>query len=328
MLRLTIATGLYDRTAALHDGRIRPEGVDATWLALNVEQIFWRMLQHGEFDASELSLASYVIRRDQGHRDLVAIPVYLSRTFRHDCIYVNADAGISEPGGLVGRRVGVPEYQITAAVFARGLLSDDFGIDPRQLEWLQGGLEEPGRVPHTKVELPADIRISMIGEHKTLARMLEEGEIDALISPRVPSTFQSGMGKVVRLFENPWTQARDYYSRTGIFPIMHLVVVRSALVEANPWLPQTLARAFGAAKAIADANLRETAALPISLPFLVEHFEQTAALMGADFWPYGVEANRPTLEAFTRYAHEQGLIKERPAIDDLFPPSTQRTSRL
>ena len=327
MLKLTIATGLYDRTAALHDGRIRPEGVDATWLALNVEQIFWRMLQHAEFDASECSLASYVIRRDQGHRDLVAIPVYLSRTFRHDCIYVNADAGIRQPKDLVGRRVGVPEYQITAAVFARGLLADDFGVDPRQIEWLQGGLEEPGRVPHTKVEVP-DVRIGMVPSDKTLARMLEDGELDALISPRVPSTFRNRGGKVVRLFSDPWAEARDYHARTKVFPIMHLVVIRAALVEANPWLPQTLARAFAAAKAIADANLRETAALPVSLPFLVEHYEQTAALMGDDFWPYGVEPNRPTLEAFTRYAHEQGLIRERPAIEDLFPASTQRTSRL
>jgi 4,5-dihydroxyphthalate decarboxylase len=327
MLRLTIATELYDRTAPLHDGRVRPEGVDATWLALNVEQIFWRMLQHAEFDVSECSLASYVIRRDQGHRDLVAIPVYLSRTFRHDCIYVNADAGIREPKDLIGRRVGVPEYQITAAVFARGLLSDDFGVDPRQIEWLQGGMEEPGRVPHTRVEVP-DVNIGMIPTDKTLSRMLADGEIDALVSPRVPSTFRQPGSRVVRLFADPWAEARDYFARTRIFPIMHTVVIRSPLVEANPWLPQTLAKAFNTAKAMAHRNLGETAALPISLPFLVEHYEQTATLMGEDFWPYGVEANRPTLEAFTRYAHEQGLIKERPQIEDLFPASTQRTSRL
>lgn len=327
MLRLTIATERYDRTAALHDGRIQPEGIDATWLALNVEQIFWRMLQHAEFDASELSMASYVIRRDQGHRDLVAIPVFLSRTFRHDCIYVNVDAGIREPRDLTGRRVGVPEYQITAAVFARGLLSDDFGVDPASIDWLQGGLEEPGRIPHTKVDVP-NVRIGMVPADRTLADMLEKGEIDALISPRVPSTFRNGRDKVVRLFADPWSQARDYYARTKIFPIMHLFAIRSEIVERNPWVPQTFARAFLAAKSIADRNLRETAALPISLPFLVEHAEQTAALMGDDFWPYGVEPNRPTLEAFTRYAHEQGLIRERPAIEDLFPASTQRTSRL
>lgn len=326
MLRLTIATELYDRTAALHDGRIRPEGLDVTWLALNVEQTFWRMLQHAEFDASELSLASYVIRRDQGHRDLVALPIYLSRTFRHDCIYVNADAGIREPRDLVGRTVGVPEYQITAAVFARGLLSDDHGVDPAKLRWVQGGLEEAGRVPHTKVQLP-ELDISMAPPGKTLARMLADGELDALISPRVPSTFRNAPDRVRRLFDDPWSQARDYFKRTGIFPIMHLVVVRSEIVEANPWVPQTLSKAFQAAKRIADANLRETAALPISLPFLVEHAEQTAALMGEDFWPYGVEPNRPTLEAFLRYAHEQGLIHERPAIEDLFPASTQRVSR-
>jgi 4,5-dihydroxyphthalate decarboxylase len=326
MLSLTIATELYDRTAALHDGRIRPEGIDATWLALNVEQTFWRMLQHREFDASELSLASYVIRRDQGYTDLVALPVYLSRTFRHDCIYVNADAGIRQPSDLVGRTVGVPEYQITAAVFARGLLSDDFGVKPGDISWVQGGLEEPGRVPHTKVE-PPNVQIVMAPKDRTLARMLEDGELDALVSPRVPSTFRNGSGRVIRLFTDPWSLARDYFSRTGIFPIMHLVVVRSEIAEANPWVPQTLAKAFLAAKRIADANLRETAALPVSLPFLVEHAEQTAALMGDDFWPYGVDQNRPTLEAFLRYAHEQGLIRDRPPIEDLFPASTQRVSR-
>jgi 4,5-dihydroxyphthalate decarboxylase len=326
MLRMTIATERYDRTAALHDGRVRPEGIDVTWLPLNVEQTFWRMLQHREFDASEMSLSSYVIRRQAGERDLVAIPVFLSRVFRHDCIYVHEGAGIREPGDLVGKRVGVPEYQITAAVFARGLLADDYGVDPRGIEWIQGGLEEPGRVPHTKAE-PPGVSISMAPPGRTLARMVEEGEIDALVSPRVPSTWQGGRGRVKRLFPDPWTVERDYFRRTGIFPIMHLVVIRATLVEANPWLPQSLTKAFVAAKRLADADLRETAALPIGLPFLVQHTEETIALMGEDFWPYGVEPNRTTLEAFTRYAHEQGLIAERPAIEDLFPASTQRVSR-
>ncbi len=326
MLRMTIATERYDRTAALHDGRIRPEGMDVTWLGLNVEQTFWRMLQHAEFDASEMSLASYVIRRQQGHRDLIAIPVFLSRVFRHDCIYIHEGAGIREPRDLVGKRVGVPEYQITAAIFARGLLADDFGVSHRDVEWIQGGLEEAGRVPHTKVE-PTGVTISMAEPGKTLARMLEEGEIDALISPRVPSTWQGGRGRVKRLFSDPWSAEREYFSRTKIFPIMHLFAIRASIVEANPWVAQSLAKAFIAAKQIADRDLRETAALPISLPFLVQHAEETAALMGDDFWPYGVEPNRITLEAFTRYAHEQGLIAERPAIEDLFPASTQRVSR-
>jgi 4,5-dihydroxyphthalate decarboxylase len=279
---MTIAMERYDRTAALHDGRVVVEGVDPIWLPLNVEQIFWRMLQHSEFDASELSLASYVIRRQQGHRDLVALPVFLSRAFRHDAIYVHEGAGISEPKDLIGRRVGVPEYQITAAVFARGLLSDDHGVSHRDVEWVQGGLEEPGRVPHTKIE-PAGTRISMAPADKTLARMLEEGEIDALISPRVPSTWQHGRGRVKRLFPDPWSVERDYYRRTGIFPIMHLVVIRSAIVDQFPWVPQTLSKAFHAAKTIADKNLRETTALPIGLPFLIEHTEETMALMGDDF---------------------------------------------
>jgi 4,5-dihydroxyphthalate decarboxylase len=327
MLRMTIAVGRYDRTAPLLDGRIRPEGLEITWLPLNVEQTFWRMFRHREFDGSELSTAGLLTRMGRGLNDFVPLPVFLSRTFRHDCIYVNANAGISRPEDLVGRRIGVPEFQITAAVWARGLLEDDYGVRQEDLEWVQGGLEQPGRRPFEPVQ-PPDTTITNAPPGRALAEMLATGEIDALISPRRPSTFGAADGPVRRLFPDVWATTRDYYARTRIFPIMHLFVVRREIYEANPWVAQTLTAAFTAAKKLADEDLLETAALAVGLPFLVEHAEATIDLMGRDFWPYGVEASRPTLEALVRYAHRQGLIPEPVDVDSLFPPSTLAVSRV
>ncbi len=327
MLRMTIATGRYDRTAALHDGRVRPEGIDATWLALNVEQTFWRMFRHQEFDASELSLSGTLVRLGRGVTDFVPIPVFLSRTFRHECIYVNTRAGLKGPEDLAGRRVGLPEFQLTACVWARGLLEDEYGVRQEDITWIQGGLEQPGRRPQEPVS-PPGVTIEDAPAGATLSAMLAAGEIDALISPRRPSVFGDGTGRVERLIPNVWEASRAYYERTRIFPIMHLVAIRRPIVEANPWVPQTLSNAFLAAKRLADADLRDTTALPIGLPFLVQHAEETAELMGDDFWPYGVEANRATLEAFVRYSHRQGLIPELPDIDSLFPASTREVSRI
>jgi 4,5-dihydroxyphthalate decarboxylase len=324
---MTIATGRYDRTAALHDGRVKPEGIDATWLPLNVEQIFWRMFRHQEFDASELSLSSTLIRIGRGNDDFVPIPVFLSRTFRHECLYVSTKAGIKDPSELVGRRIGLPEFQLTACVWARGILEDEYGVRQEDVTWITGGLEQHGRKAQEPVH-PPNTTIEETQPGQTLAQMLADGEIDALISPRRPSTFQDGTGRVERLIPDVWNASRAYYERTKIFPIMHLVAIKRAIVDANPWVPQTLSNAFLAAKRIADADLRDTTALPVSLPFLVEHAEETAALMGADFWPYGVEANRPTLEAFIRYAHRQGMIPEPLDIDSIFPASTREVSRI
>jgi 4,5-dihydroxyphthalate decarboxylase len=324
---MTIATGRYDRTTPLHDGRVKPEGIDATWLALNVEQIFWRMFRHLEFDASELSLSSTLIRIGRGNTDLVPIPVFLSRTFRHECLYVSTRANVNGPADLAGRRVGLPEFQLTACVWARGILEDEYGVRQEDITWVTGGLEQPGRKAQEPVH-PAGVTIEAAPPGATLSRMLAEGQIDALISPRRPSVFEDGTGRVERLIPDVWNASRDYYQRTKIFPIMHLVAIRRPIVEANPWVAQTLANAFGAAKRIAEADLRDTTALPIGLPFLVQHAEETAALMGADFWPYGVEANRPTLEAFIRYAHRQGMIPEPMDVDSIFPASTREVSRI
>jgi 4,5-dihydroxyphthalate decarboxylase len=322
-LPVTVSTAIYDRVAALRDGRIRPEGVELTWLDLRVEEIFWRMLQHSEFDVAEISLSGYTLQRARGVDDFVAIPVFLSRTFRHECIYVNAAAGIERPEDLAGRTMGVPEYQMTAAVWSRGLLSDEYGVKPGDLDWIQGGLEQPGRVPFVPVE-PEGVRLRFPDEGKTLATMLAEGELDVLISPRTPSTFDDGTGRVVRLFPQPWVAEREYFARTGIFPIMHTVAIRRELLEANPWLAVTLFKAFHEAKNVAMAALRDTTALPLTLPFLLEHAATTAELMGDDFWAYGIEPNRAVIETLMRYLVEQRMIDEPLPVESLFAPTTHR----
>lgn len=324
---ITLATGRYDRTAALQDGRVRPEGIALTCLALNVENIFWRMLRHREFDASELSFGGYVVRRGRGLDDIAAIPVFLSRSFRHSSIYVRRDGEISGPEDLRGRRVGVPEYQMTAAVWVRGILADDFGLLPREVEWVEGGLEEPGRQSAEPVA-PAGVRIVPAPDGRSLSEMLVEGDLDALVTARTPAVFRRNGGPLVRLFSEPWVQEREYFRRTGIFPIMHTVGIRREVIDANPWIPQTLYRAFVEAKRLAQADLIQTSALPISLPFVLEHTATTEDLMGADPWPYGLEENRVTLETFVRYAVEQGLIAAAMPIEDLFVPSTHSTPRI
>jgi 4,5-dihydroxyphthalate decarboxylase len=327
MLRLTLASGHYDRTEALRDGRVRPEGIELTYLMLSVEEIFWRMARYREFDASEFSLGGYLVRRGRGADDLIAIPVFPSRFFRHSCVFVHADAGIAEPGDLRGKRVGVPEYEMTAAVWVRGFLADDYGVRPHEMEWVQGGLEDPGRIPFEHAE-PPGVTIGFAPTGRTLAQMLAAGEIDALVTARTPSTFRQEGGSVRRLFADPWAVERDYFQRTGVFPIMHTVAIKREVLDANPWVASTLFKAFETAKALAMDDLTQTSALPVSLPFLVAHAYETRALMGDDFWPYGLEGNRKTLETFVRYMHEQGLIPEPLPIESLFPASTQRTFRI
>lgn len=318
-LQLTVATSPYDRVAALRDGRVRPEGVELNWLPLKVEEIFWRMSKHREFDVSELSFSGYVMRRSRGQDDLTALPVFLSRSFRHNIVYVNAASGIERPEELAGKRVGVPEYQMTAAVWLRGLLEDEHGVKPGDMEWFQGGLETWGRKPFQPVE-PEGVRIVPTERGKTLAGMLADGELDALISPRVPSVY--GLGSIRRLFADPSAAAREYFERTRVFPIMHTVAIRTEIVEANPWLPYTLLKGFEEAKRLAYRDLEDTTAHHITLPFVHDHVDETKALMGDDFWPYGLEANRLNLEKFLSYAHRQGMTPTLLQPEALFPEST------
>jgi 4,5-dihydroxyphthalate decarboxylase len=321
-LRLSFACWDYDRMRALADGRVRPDGIDLVYLNQPVEETFFRMLRYREFDACEMSLSSYVASLGRDDPAFIAIPAFPSRFFRHSCIFVSAKSGIRKPQDLKGKRIGVPEYQMTAPVWIRGILSDEYGVKVTEVEHFSGGEEEPGRDEKLKLDLPTSIRLQAIASDKTLSRMLAEGEIDALVTARAPSTFYSEPDKVQRLFPDYVEMEKDYYRRTRIFPIMHTVVIRRDVYEKNPWVAQSLYKACVASKAKAYELYNQTAAMPAMLPWSVAHVEEARREMGEDWWPYGLAANRQVLDTFLRYHHEQGLSKRRFAPDELFARET------
>ncbi|GAB7389162.1 ABC transporter substrate-binding protein [Bacillaceae bacterium] len=321
-LKLSFACWDYDRIRALTDGTVQPKGIELNWLNMPVEETFWRMMRHQEFDVSELSLSSYLIARDRGYPKFTAIPVFMSRFFRHSGIYINVHSGIKEPADLRGKRVGIPEYQLTACLWIRGYLHHDYGVPASDILWFTGGQEKPGRIEKVRLDLPPEIKIESIGPDKTLNEMLDSGELDAFIGPRAPSCFLNGSPNVRRLFPNYVEVEKDYYRRTGIFPIMHVVAIKDEILEQHPWVAANLYQAFVEAKNKVYEGFNQTAALKVTLPWLVNEIERTKELMGEDFWPYGLEKNRKTLEAAVQYSYEQGLIKRKLAVEDLFAKST------
>ena len=330
-LRLSFACWNYDRTRALLDGSVRPDGIDLNYLCLPVEETFFRMARHREFDVAEMSFSSYCVSLNKPDRPFVALPVYPSRFFRHSCIYVNASSGIREPKDLIGKRIASPEYQMTAPVWIRGILQDHYGVPVTNADsepYRFGGEEEPGRIEKLKLDLPPDIKLQAIGPTQTLSQMLADGDIDALYTARAPSSFTRGDGRVRRLFENYAEIERAYWRDTGIFPIMHVIVMRREIYEANRWIAQSLTKAFYAAQQMAYDDLAETAALKSMLPWLVAHVEEARREMGADWWPYGLEPNRKALETFTRYHFEQGLSKRQLGLDELFAPESLEASKI
>jgi 4,5-dihydroxyphthalate decarboxylase len=321
-LRLTLACWDYDRTRALIDGSVVPDGIELIYLNQPVEETFFRMMRYREFDCSEMSLSSYVASLNAPEPPFIAIPVFPSRFFRHSCIFVSAKSGIRKAEELKGKRIGVPEYQMTAPVWIRGILSDDYSVKVTDVEHCSGGEEEPGRDEKLKLDLPSTIRLRAIPADKTLSRMLADGEIDALVTARAPSTFHKEPEKVKRLFPDYVETEKQYYRRTKIFPIMHTVVIRRDVYAKNPWVAQSLYKAFTEAKAKAYALYDQTAALPAMVPWLIAQLEEARREMGEDWWPYGVEPNRKVLETFLRYHHEQGLSKRRFAPEELFARET------
>lgn len=321
-LQLSVAVGDYDRTRALFDGSVPIEGCEVIPVSLEPEEVFFRSLRHQSFDVSELSFSSTLIALSRGAFPYVPIPAFLSRSFRHSAIYVRADGPVRRPEDLVGKRVGVPEYQVTAAVWVRAMLAQDHGVPATAVEWVTGGVEHPGRKEKLKLDLPPSIRIGPAPEERSLSAMLVVGEIDALTCPRPPSCFGDPASGVVRLFPDPAAAAAAYWERHQVFPIMHIVGVRRTLVEQHPWLPGSVFKAFCRARDIAVARLDDTNALATSLPFQIEEAARTRALMGADFWPYGVPANRRTIETLLDQHHAQGLSARRVELEEVFHPST------
>jgi 4,5-dihydroxyphthalate decarboxylase len=327
-LRLNLACWNYDRTRALADGSVQPDGIELNYLDLPVEETFFRMLRYREFDVAELSLSSYTVSLFAEQPPFIAIPVFPSRFFRHSCIYVNAAANIRTAKDLVGKRVGTPEYQMTAPVWIRGILSEHYGVPLDGVTYHTGGEEEPGRPEKLRLELPSHINVQPIGATQTLSRMLAGGEIDALYTARMPSTFSLQGGAVRRLFPNYKDVEQEYYRNTRIFPIMHAVAIRREVYEQNRWVAQSLYKAFVEAQRRTYEDLYVTAALKAMLPWLTSHVEETRALMGEDFWAYGIESNRATLATFLRYHHEQGLSKRLLEPEELFAPETMLSFKI
>jgi 4,5-dihydroxyphthalate decarboxylase len=327
-LTISLACCDYDRTRALFDGRVTVEGCEVIGTPLEPEEAFHRAFKYQEFDVSELSLSSYTLQVSRGENPYVAIPAFVSRLFRHSGIYVRTDRGIARPQDLKGKTIGVPEYQMTAAVWIRGTLQDDFGVRTQDVHWRNGGIEQPGREERTPLKLPAGIDLKSIPKDQTLSRMLEAGELDGMIGARAPSCFTRGAPNVARLFPDFRAVEQDYFRRTRIFPMMHVIGIRRTLAERHPWLAVNLMKAFLRAKELAWYELGQIGHLFTSLPWGVAEFDATRALMGEDYWSYGLQPNRHALEAFTRYHHEQGLSARKVAPEELFAPSTLELSKI
>ena len=324
-LGLSLACGDYDRTRAIREGKISPEGADLTVLTLDAAEIFWRMLQYDEFDIAEMSLSNYLTELSGKKPRFIAIPVFLSRMFRHGFIFINQKSGIKAPEELKGKRVGIPEYSMTALLFMRGFLQDDYGVAPSDIEWYEGGKEGLTRKGRIKTRLPGNVHIHDAPTDKSLSDMLADGDIDALMQARIPQCIWDKHPDVGRLWTNYKEVEMESYRRTKIFPIMHTIVIKREIYEANPWVAQSLYKAFSEAKKISQSNNKfSTGALNYTLPWAIAERESTVSVMGEDFWPYGAEANRPTLEAATRYSHEQGLSQKKFSIEEIFAPSTLR----
>jgi 4,5-dihydroxyphthalate decarboxylase len=321
-LNLSIAMGDYDRTRPIADGRVKIDGVEPTCMLLSPEEMFFRAFRHQAFDVSELSLSSYSISvaRDDPH--YVAIPVFLSRAFRHTSIYIRTDKGIEKPQDLKGKRIGIAEYQLSANVWVRGILEDEYGVKPSDIVWVRGGMDTPGRPEKMKIDLPADIRIEQAPEGETLNEMLAAGEIDGFIGPRWPRCYDEGQPHVDRLFPDTVATAEDYFRRRKIFPIMHVLGVRRQLADAHPWLPGALLKAFSQSKQIAQAALGDTSATKVTMPFVEDNLRRARQLIGPDIWTYGLTPNVGVLETFLDYHYAQGLSPRRVAVEELFHPAT------
>jgi 4,5-dihydroxyphthalate decarboxylase len=325
-LSLSVAIGDYDRNRPLIDGAARIDGVDPVFMTLYPEEIFFRALRTHDFDICELSLSSFTVKTAAGDNRYVGVPCFVSRAFRHTSIYVRTDR-IKEPKDLKGRKVGVPEYQLTANVWARAILEDDFGVAPADIRWVRGAIEHAGRIEKISIKLPPGVSLENAPEGRTISELIDRGEIDGFIAPRPPHLPHPNPD-VGWLFRDPVAAAKDYFGRTGVFPIMHLVGVRRTLVDKHPWLPAAVMKGFEQSKAAAIAHLADTSATKVTLPFVEEQLAGARALMGEDYWPYGLERNRKTLETFLRHHHAQGLSSRLVKVEELFHPSTHEAFKI
>jgi 4,5-dihydroxyphthalate decarboxylase len=328
VLRVSLATWDHDRVAAIHDGRVHAPGVEIDGHILPTSKLFPIAVQEARFDVTELSVSSYLLQVSRGTCAYTAIPAFVSRAFRHNGFFARAGSDVADPADLAGRVVGVPEYQMTAALWMRGILADEYGVDLATIHWRTGALDHGVRRERLELDLPPGMVVEPIAEGETLQSLLLAGEIDGLLAPKPPATFLDGNPAIRRLVPDYAEVERDYHKRTGFFPIMHLIAVRKSLVAENPWLPRALLDAFTAARDIALTRLREVwlgSANRLSLPWLGASMERTLETMGPDYWPYGFASNRDELVAICRYSRAQHLAARDLTPEELFDPSVLDT---
>ena len=324
LLNLSVAIGDYDRNRPLMDGAVRIDGVDPVFMKLVPEEIFFRAFRTVDFDICELSLSSFTLKTALGNCPYVGVPAFVSRCFRHTSIFVRTDR-IKRPEDLRGKKVGVPEWQLTANVWARAVLEDDFGVKSSDMRWVRGGISDAARPEKIAVNLPPGVELEDAPEGTTISELLYKGDIDGFIAPRAPAIASPNIGW---LFRDPMEAGKDYFRRTGIFPIMHLIGVRKTLVEKHPWLPAAVLKAFDQSKKMALDALTDVAATKVTMPFIEEQLKAARDLMGDDYWPYGVEPNRKALEAFLRHHHTQGISPRVVKVEELFHPATLETFKI
>jgi len=325
-LSLSVAIGDYDRNRPLINGAIRIDGVDPVFMTLPPEEIFFRAFRSLDFDICELSLSSFSVKTALGDCPYVGVPAFVSRMFRHTSLWVRTDR-IKAPKDLIGKKVGLPEWQLTANVWARAILEDD-GVKSADIHWIRGGIEHAGRLEKITIKLPPGVRMDDAPEGKTISQMLIDGEIDGFMAPRPPLFLTPETKNVGWLYRDPTAAAKEWFARTRIFPIMHLIGIRRTLVEKHPYLPAAVFKAFEQSKAAAMAALSDTSATKVTLPFVEERLKEARDLMGEDFWAYGLAPNRATLEVFLRHHHAQGLSPRLVAPEELFHPSTHESFKL
>jgi 4,5-dihydroxyphthalate decarboxylase len=326
-VHLTLATTDYDHVRDLVNGVVRPEGTVLTALVLPVEEIFYRFIKNREWDVSEMSFGKFIGYASQGNSPFVGIPVFPSRVFRHSAFYVRSDRGISTPKDLEGKRVGIPEWAQTAGIYARGYLSETAGVDLRKIHWVQAGMNQAGREEKVEFKLPAGIQYEQRRD-TSISDMLLSGEVDAAISARVPDAFGKGAGKIVRLYPNYRVEEMRYHADTGIYPIMHVMAMRRAVFERYPWVAMNLFKTFDEAKRRSLERIQDLTASRIPVPWAAAIASEWGEKIGDDPFPYGLEENRKTLDAFCRFAHAQGVTEKRLTPDELFPKEVRSSVRV
>ncbi len=321
-LQLSIAIGPYDHVRDVLDGTVPVQGIDLTVLKLQPEEIFYRFTHYREWDVSEMSFGKVISLISQGETGIVPIPVFPSRVFRHSSLYLPKDSKITSIEQLAGKRIGVPEWAQTASVYSRGMLMHEYGVDLKSVHWHQGGVNEAGRQEKVKLALPDGVRLTVVKD-RSLSDMLLSGDLDAVLSARPPTPFTKGAGTIRRFFADYRGAELPYWRKTGIFPIMHVIVIRRDVYEKNRWVAMNLYKALEESKNNSLERMQDVTASLYPLPWMAENTQVSKELLGEDFWPYGIEPNRKTLDAFVKYAHEQGISHRPVSVEEMFPREVQ-----